>query len=414
MDVQNLRDNYPKLIANMEESGYSTYYIKNLRREIERILSAADSKNWETYTDIYMEYTGISNSKPYLRSKLTYLGIIERFDNRGEYPNGRRQQKVIKRGLYYLLSPEFKALIDCYRTTESKRNKKAITISSEASSGASFLYALQQQGINTVDAITEAAVLSVFLGADGNLFPRGTCKKGITSVLKACLRENFGCPKHLAKVLAYLPELRERRKNIQYLKQEESHQIKQALTNEDSGLSFRDRAIGILAFYTGLRCCDIAGLTINDIDWDNETIRIIQQKTQAPMELPLSVTVGNAVYEYIASERPDTNCEYIFITAQRPYRHLTNRSLNNISNKIMKAAGIRQNDGERRGFHIFRHRVATEMLGGGIPQPVISRTLGHTSPGSLEAYLSADFKHLKECALSIERFKMPEGVLGNV
>jgi len=413
MDVQNLKDNYPKLIAKMGESGYSTYYTKNLRREIERILSAADSKNWETYTDIYMEYTSKSNSKPYLRSKLTYLGIIERFDNRGEYPDGSHQQKVIKRGLYYLLSPEFKALIDRYRATESKRNKKATTISSEASSGASFLYALQQQGINTVDAITESAVLSVFIGEDG-LLRRSTCRKSIASVFKTCLGENFGCPKHLAKVLAYLPELRERRKNIQYLKQEETYRIKQALTSVDSGLSFRDRAIGTLALYTGMRRCDIAGLTLNDIDWDNETVNIYQQKTQVPMELPLSVTVGNAVYEYIASERPDISCEYIFISVQRPYRRLTNRSLNNISNKIMKAAGIRQNDGERRGFHIFRHRVATELLGGGIPQPVISRTLGHTSPDSLEAYLSADFKHLKECALSLERFPMPEGVFGNV
>jgi hypothetical protein len=52
-------------------------------------------------------------------------------------------------------------------------------------------------------------------------------------------------------------------------------------------------------------------------------------------------------------------------------------------------------------------------LGNGVPQPVISRTLGHTSPNSLEAYLSADFKHLKECALSIEGFPVSEGVFGN-
>ncbi|WP_420828431.1 tyrosine-type recombinase/integrase [Dehalobacterium formicoaceticum] len=85
-------------------------------------------------------------------------------------------------------------------------------------------------------------------------------------------------------------------------------------------------------------------------------------------------------------------------------------SIGNISNKIMKAANIRQSAGDRRGFHIFRHRVATELLGSGVPQPVISRALGHTSPNSLETYLSADFKHLKECALSIERFPMPKGV----
>lgn len=412
MNTQNLRDNYPKLIDYMERTGYCATYIIKVRREIDHVLSGADSKAWASYTDIYLEYANKSSSRHYLRDKLNCLGIIERFDNRGQYPDGRRRQQIVKRGLYHLLLPEFKAVVDCYRASESKRNKKATTIIGEASHGASFLYALQQKDINTLGEITEAAVLSVFVGDDDTLRRSCSYKKDIAAVLKACIRENFDCP-DLARILAYLPELRELRKNIQYLTPEETHQIKQALTNEDSGLSLRDRAVGSLALYTGMRCCDIAGLTVNDIDWEKELIHIRQQKTEAPLELPLSVTVGNAIYGYLASERPETECEYVFISENRPYRRLMSGSIGNISNKIMKAANTRQSPGDRRGFHIFRHRVATELLGSGVPQPVISRALGHTSPHSLEAYLSADFKHLKECALSIERFPMPEGVFEN-
>ena len=51
------------------------------------------------------------------------------------------------------------------------------------------------------------------------------------------------------------------------------------------------------------------------------------------------------------------------------------------------------------------------MLECGVPQPVISRTLGHTAPDSLEPYLMADFKHLKECALSAAAYPIPEEVL---
>ena len=50
------------------------------------------------------------------------------------------------------------------------------------------------------------------------------------------------------------------------------------------------------------------------------------------------------------------------------------------------------------------------MLENGVQQPVISKTLGHSSPQSLEAYLSADFVHLKECALGIETFPVAKGV----
>ena len=133
MDVQNLRDNYSKLIVYMEEYGYSNIYIENVRREIKHILSKAASKNWETYTDVYLEYTKKSSSKQYLRNKRTFIGIIEGFDKRGQYPDGRRQQNIIKRGFYHSLKPEFKALIDCYRASESKRDKKATTIIGEAS-----------------------------------------------------------------------------------------------------------------------------------------------------------------------------------------------------------------------------------------------------------------------------------------
>ncbi|TEB04267.1 Tyrosine recombinase XerC [Pelotomaculum schinkii] len=412
MNTQKLRDNYPKLIGYMEEAGYSATYIKKVRREIDHVLSRAESKGYVSYTDIYLEYANKSSSRGYLRDKLNCLGIIERFDNRSQYPDGRQRQQIVKRGLYHLLLPKFKAVVDCYRASESKRNKKATTIIGEASHGASFLYALQQKGINTLDAITEASVLSVFIGDDNTLRRSCSYKKDIAAVLKACIRENPDRPE-FTRILAYLPELREYRKNIQYLKPDEAEQIKQALANGDSGLSFRDRAVGSLALYTGMRCCDIAGLTIDDIDWEKELICIRQQKTGAPLELPLSITVGNAIYDYLVSERPETGCEYVFISENRPYGRLMSGSIGNISNKIMKAANTRQSTGDRRGFHIFRHRVATELLGSGVPQPVISRTLGHTSPDSLETYLSADFKHLKECALSIERFPMPEGVFAH-
>jgi len=79
--------------------------------------------------------------------------------------------------------------------------------------------------------------------------------------------------------------------------------------------------------------------------------------------------------------------------------------------KVLKTAGLRQNSGERKGTHIFRHNLASSMLGNGVPQPVIAQTLGHTAPDSLEPYLRADFVHLKECAISVEAFPLAKEVL---
>jgi len=392
----------------MEENGYSRHYIIKIKSEIKRVLAKADEEGWSSYADIYRDYTDILKSSSSLRMKLTSLGILEHFDLYGNYPNGQRRQEILQRGKYHLLNQEFKAVIDYYGAAEKKRGKKDSTIKGESHNAACFMFSLQQAGYDSLDKITEAAVLSFFVSPDGKPCRSHSYKKNIAAVFKACIptdQETFN------RILAFLPSLREKRKNIQYLRSEEVDAIKKMFTNEGASISLRDKAIGVLALYTGLRSCDIAGLTINDIDWAADRIYINQQKTEVPLGLPLTATVGNAIFDYLRLERPETDIKHIFISNNRPYGRLKDKSVGNISKKVMDAANVRQSSGDRRGFHIFRHHLATEMLGNDVPQPIISRVVGHTAPDSLEPYLSADFKHLKECALSIERYPMPEGVL---
>ena len=410
MDVQNLRDNYPKLISYMETSGYSKTYVDRFKREIKRILTFADSNKWSCYADIYLDCASKSNSFDYLRSKRAIIGAIEQFDVYGRYPDGRRRHELFQRGAYWLLSPEFKTLIDRYCEIAKKQGKKAATIYTESHNASTFLLALQQKGMDCLDGITEEAVLAVFMSSEGKLLRSCSYKKNIAAVFKATIPDH---PEACHRVLAYLPALRETRDNIQYLTPEEIHKVKEALSNAENSLTLCDKAIGILALYTGLRGCDIVGLTLDSIDWERELIYIKQQKTELPLELPLTTVVGNAIYDYLISERPRTESRFLFLSQKKPYDRLKSKSLGNAAVRIMKVAGIRQAKGDRKGFHIFRHHFATTLLGNGVPQPVISRTLGHSSPSSLEAYLSADFLHLKECAISIERFPVSEGVFSS-
>jgi len=408
MNVENLRDNYPRLISYMETNSYSKIYVDRFKREIKRILVAATSNKWSCYRDVYLEYTKTSNSPDYLRGKRTIIGAIEQFDVYDRYPDGRRRHKLFKRGAYPLLSEEFKSIIDYYLKAEKKRGKKDSTIYTESQNASTFFLSLQQKGMDSLDKITEEAVLSVFMSQDGTLLRSCSYKKNIAAVLKATITYY---PQTCPKVLAFLPVLRETRKNIQYLKPEEIKKVKDTLAS--SKLTLRDKAIGILALHTGLRGCDIAGLTLDSIDWDRDLIHIRQQKTEISLELPLTAVVGNAIYDYLTKERPDAECGYIFILQNKPYARLKSRSMGNVAARIFKASGIRQSEGDRKGFHIFRHHLATSLLSNGIPQPVISRTLGHSSPDSLEPYLSADFLHLKECSISIESFPMLEEVFSH-
>jgi len=410
MNVQNLRDNYPKLISYMESNNYSKTYVNRFKLEIEKILVLANSKDWFCYKDVYLEYTKTPHSPDYLRDKRTIIGAIEHFDVHGRYPDGRRRHELFERGAYPLLSLEFKSVIDHYCEAEKKRGKKVTTIYTESHNASTFFLSLQQKGFKSLNKITEEAVLSIFMSPDGTLLRSCSYKKNIAAVLKACIPYH---PETCPRIFTYLPSLREIRKNIQYLTSKEIQKVKCVLIDGENPLTHRDKAIGVLALYTGLRGCDIAGLTFDDIDWGRDFISIRQHKTEIPLELPLTAVVGNAIYTYLSLERPHTESGYIFVSQHKPYDRLNNKSIGNVAVRIMKTAGIRQSKGDRKGFHIFRHYLATALLGNGVPQPIISRTLGHTSPGSLESYLSADFPHLKECSISIERFVVPKEVFSH-
>ena len=405
MDLQNLKEHHEELLSFMENNGYCSTYIHRFRDEINRILADADSHRWQSYQDIYLEYLNVPHSKDYLRNKRTIIGALEQFDLFGHFPDGRHRHTLFERGSYHLLVPEFQELIDFYRAYEVQRGKKESTIRGESLNTASFLYRMQEQGARSLDEVTEDAVLSFFVSDDGTLQKSCSYKKNISAVFKAGLKWK---EPQCRRILGFLPLLRETRKNIQYLTQDEVRLLRDAAEND--GFSARNKAILLLLLFTGLRGCDIAGLTFSSIDWEKERILVEQQKTSVPVEIPLSAVVGNAIYDYLTEERPDTGNLRLFLSETHPFSPLTARSIGNIVAKACRLAGIRQRPGDRKGTHIFRHNLASSMLENGVPQPVITQTLGHTAPDSLEPYLRADFVHLKECALSIEAFPLAEEV----
>lgn len=406
MDLQNLKEHCGELVSFMEKNGYSERYVRLFREEIRHILSHAEDNNWKSYRDIYLDYLKYPHSENYLRNKRTVIGALEQFDIFGHFPDRRRRHTLFERGAYHLLEPEFQELIDFYCQYERQRGKRETTIRGESHNAASFLLQMQERGARCLEGITEDSILSFFVSEEGALIKSCSYKKKIAAVFKAGLKWK---EPQCRRILALLPMLREKRKNIQYLTADEISGLRDAAGRE--GISMRNRAILLLLIFTGLRGCDIAALTLDAIDWEKEIIFISQQKTAVPVELPLSAVVGNAIYDYLTEERPDTGDCHVFLSETRPFSPLASRSIGSIVTKMFKAAGIRQDPGSRKGTHIFRHNLASTMLENGVPQPVITQTLGHTAPDSLEPYLRADFVHLKECALSIEVFPLAGEVL---
>lgn len=402
MDLQNLRDTYPLLLSYMEAASYSKQYIQYIEKEILWIINESSHYVWRSYDDIYQTYVGKWKNKTTLNHKKRRLLVIERFDLESKMPNGLKHAH--KSSAYDSLSAEFKGFIDTYRNIELGYSRTYLKRTSYMV--CSFLLDLQHKEIDSFDSITEKSVLDVF-SFDGKICRSYNFKYAVEFAFKTCLplyRNGV-----YSKILSYLPALPHVKKNVQYLTKEEMCRIKSVL-EEDPSLSLQNKAICLLALYTGMRSSDICSLTFKSIDWENDLIRIIQQKTGAALVLPLRAVVGNAIFDYITKERPKSSADNIFLTVNAPYRRLHSSNLNAICVTVMNKAGIRQKTGDRKGMHLFRHYLATSLLGSGVEQPIISSTLGHQSPGSLTAYLSTDFVHLKKCALSIDRFPVRKEV----
>ena len=197
-----------------------------------------------------------------------------------------------------------------------------------------------------------------------------------------------------------LPErLPKKREIIEVYADEEYERITQFLENSD--ISLRDKAICLIALETGLRAVDICNLKLQDIDWRNDCIHIIQAKTGRALNIPLKASYGNAIADYLLTERPASGSEFIFLKRKAPFIPINSHSgCRKILFNAITGAGIEAN-GRSYGTRITRHSAASRMLRQGIPLPVISEALGHGNPDSVMVYLSTENTTLAECTLPL-------------
>jgi integrase len=401
MDILHLKKKVTGLVAYMKDVGYTSQYIWYVNHLTTWIVSNSMCYKWQNYADIEHTLAELWHNKHTFANKSRLLRIIQRYDEEGSLPNGRKHYQKPSR--YDQLYGEFKEAVDIAFKSIGKDIKMAPTIKVSMSS---FFFDLQEHGIDSLVAIDEEAVQMVF-SPNGTPTRSHTFKYSVEYGLKKCVPYYKGGI--IERIISYLPAIPNSRKNIQYLTETEIKAIKHVLEH-DKTISLQDKAIATIALYTGLRSCDISALTMKDFDWEGDLIVITQSKTGTPLTLPLRAVVGNAVYDYLTKERPKCDEPYVFLTVNPPHRRFHTSNLNAICVKIMHKAGIRLKASDRKGLHLFRHYVATSLIQSGVQQPVISATLGHSSPESLNPYLNAGFKRLKECALSIEDYPVRKEV----
>ena len=165
----------------------------------------------------------------------------------------------------------------------------------------------------------------------------------------------------------------------------------------------RDYAILLLACRLGMRLGDIRALKLEHLNWEAATIEIIQSKTGAPLQLPLTEEVGKALIDYLRTGRPQTDRREVFLKLNPPFAPFSkNNHLYHIVTHWRKLAGIVFRSKQRRGLHSLRHTLATQLLRMETPLHVISEILGHATTASTLIYAKTDVEALRSAALDTE------------
>ncbi len=417
-DIQDKEDivmNIEKLIATsdvlfkaMKDEQYAESTIKKYLFEIHWIQKHGKDKDFASYIDL-CKYR-IEGKRPSVNVEYRLHSMYRTFsdfeeNNKCPSYNKRNPLQPVK-SAYLCLNPYFKSLVDNYISYATNKGHSETTISACVRKAACFLKFFQQKGFATLAKVTEKDVHAFFLDENDQLNKSHSYKKAITTALQVNLEDS-----DVQRIMNYVPEIRKIRTLYQFLTVKECEVIKHELM--DNHFSLRDKAILNILFYYGLRASDVANLKLENIDWQKDKISLYQSKTLNLVELPLLPIVGNSIYDYLKFERPEKQSQFLFLKSFSPYEALNSNGIYSISNRLFKITGLRQNKGDRRGTHIFRHHIATALASSGFSQPVISATLGHVEPTSLEPYLEADIEHLRPFALSLENFPIDEEVFTN-
>lgn len=394
-----------ELRAHMESLGYSGVYLHELNRHWRRFAEFFENNEKEALTysgqnRFLLETVGLSLdgqiSSKKIRQYQAYraINLLNEFIAKGRI-SLRYQPKKTE------LPREFEdSLLNYIIYSSSHLKHRDSTIESNVRWVRRFLEFSLSNNVKDLDGLSKSLVLD-FL----NSLPHLSSK---TRLLYFNAIKFFDDSLFVNKLIKERFSANIKIKNVNhtnYMPVWSLAEIKKLLTSldRDNNVECRDYAMILLSAILGLRISDILNLKFNEIDFRNHKITITQTKTGLSNILPLPNSIGWAIIDYVSKYRPKIKSDYVFLRHRVPFGPFLEGSRNNFSNRIvryMQRAGIERNRG--RGFHSFRHALATLLVNEGIPIAVISDILGHASSRATDKYISLDEEDLSLCSIDID------------
>ena len=171
-------------------------------------------------------------------------------------------------------------------------------------------------------------------------------------------------------------------------------QLLAVATEDDGPLALRDRAMLELFYASGLRCSEVAGLRVEDVQCDEELVRCVGKGGKHRV-VPVGRAALRALQDYMTQARPQlvegmANFPFLFVSQKRGRlgRVAVYRRVLLYARKAGLAGEVTP--------HTLRHCFATHLLSHGADVRAIQEMLGHASIETTQIYTHVDASRLSE------------------
>lgn len=285
---------------------------------------------------------------------------------------------------FKVLSPFLEDLLMHYKEHCTAKGLHLSTIQHYESRCRVFLGCLADIGVNDKSNVTVSNISKAFLRQPNN---------SDFAVIRTFLRFLFKA-EYLEKDYSFLiPHFKRPQPMPSVYSVKEVQEIEKKVGG-NTPFGKRNYAMLLLATRLGIRAGDIVTMTFDELDFQSETIRIIQNKTGIQLELPMLPCVRDALKDYIQNYRGPSASEYVFLSLHPPFKALKVSAFGRYMRLALKDTQI--DVGTRKsGPHAMRASLASSMINDSIPYEVVRRTLGHTSTNAVKNYAKLDIEQLK-------------------
>ena len=284
---------------------------------------------------------------------------------------------------------------------ERSKGKDEKTISKYKKGLRVFFEYLDQRGISNLDQVTKRLVLDYFMylhsyiGVRGELISNGY-KNGILWSMKLFYKFLVR-NEHLSKDPTLDCEHFKEEKGLpkDYLNEKEVFDLINRPKLNGNPLSYRDKAILEVLFSTAIRCNELSSLNLENINFQDETIRIDKPKGGQNKQriVPVDKLTLETVKLYLKEGRPrveKVDLKALFLSYSG--RRLDNEGILNVVKKYAFECGFRK----KITTHSLRVTCATLLLKNGANIRHVQDQLGHRSITSTQIYTRLAPVDLKE------------------